>query len=301
MRYFRSTRRQKQAKNLVENNSVLIVFDTETTGLEDDAKIIQFAAQKLKVYRINNKVIVEKLDTINMLINPQWPLSGEIVELTHITDEMLQDAPTETEAIEKIREFLGNKPILAAYNIGFDLKKMIHMYKRCGYEFNPAGCFDILEMVRDINPRLSVNERGEKNKPYQLINVAHAYRLDDGIDFHNANDDVEATVRVLNLCLNEYYQNPKVEGFEELQVRSVTLPKYANFTPSFTDKSLYINTNRGLLYFNTFYKYYASSEIDLRFVNILKLENDVCRLTETNPYTLHKYKNKVFAKGGSFV
>ena len=85
-----------------------------------------------------------------------------------------------------------------------------------------------------------------------------------------------------------------VEGFEELDVKSVVLPENKKFTPSHKDIMLYISTNKGLVYFNTFYKYFASSEIDLRFVNILKLENDVCALTETTPHTLHKFKRKAY-------
>lgn len=290
MRYFRSSRTEMQIKQIIESGIPIVVFDTETTGVEDDAKIIQLAAKKIK---FNEDMEAEIIDEFNSFINPLMPLPGKITEITHITDADLEGAPTEDDLIDDIIAFFGENPCIAAYNIEFDIKKMHYMYKRCGKEFKASACFDVIDMVRDMEKRL---EAFDKSKPaYSLGNVLATFHLDEGLDFHKADEDVKGTIRIMQLCVKYYYQNPNIEGFNILNVASVSYPEHKTFTPSHKDISLYINTNRGLVSYNTFYKYFFSKDIDLRFVNIRQLEDDVCRITGTNPHTLSRYKRKAQA------
>lgn len=290
MRYFRSSRTENQIKEIIEKGIPIVVFDTETTGIEDDAKIIQLAAKKI---RFNKKLEAEVLGEFNTFINPIMPLPGKITEITHITDADLEDAPVEDDVIDEIEAFFGEKPCIAAYNIEFDIKKMHYMYKRCGREFKASACFDVIDMVRDMEKRL---EPFDKSKPaYNLGNVLASFQLDKGLDFHKADEDVKGTIRIMQTCVKYYYQNPNVEGFNTLRVMSVNYPEYKKFTPSHKDVSLYIATDKGLVYFNTFYKYFASNDVDLRFYNIRQLEDDVCRITGTTPHTLNKFKRKAVA------
>ena len=75
-----------------QEGTSLIVFDTETTGLGREAKIIEFGGIR---YVIRNHALVPT-HYLNRYINPEEPLSDKIVELTGITDEMVADAGNES-------------------------------------------------------------------------------------------------------------------------------------------------------------------------------------------------------------
>lgn len=293
MRYFRSTINEQKMNYLIRNEIPVVVFDTETTGTDADAKIIQIYAQKVIIKKTGyNSVKIERLDTLERYINPKWPLTAKIIEITNITDEMLEDKPTEDEVIEDIADFFQDN-FVAAYNAAFDLEKMHYMYLRCGKEFKPKGWFDVLEMVRDYNKRMPVIPKpGERVTPYQLGNVAKNLKLDDGIDFHNASSDVEATLRILEVCANHYLQNPNINGDEILKINSVSYYDSVSKGRGFKEDRLNIGTDKGLVYYNTFYKYFASNEIDLRFVNIDQLEKDVYAMTQAKD--LSKFKGRVY-------
>ena len=84
-----------------------IYFDTETTGVKSDRdKIIELAAFD----PVLNK-------TFSSLINPGVPIPKEASNVHHITDDMVQDAPTFKEVGQKFIEFffLGLFSLLLSY------------------------------------------------------------------------------------------------------------------------------------------------------------------------------------------
>lgn len=89
-----------------------IVLDTETTGLDyTREKVIEFAA-----VRLENGKIKEEFQT---LINPKQHIRKSSIAIHGITEDMVQDAPTEEEILPKILEFMGDYPIVA-HNVVFD-------------------------------------------------------------------------------------------------------------------------------------------------------------------------------------
>lgn len=89
-----------------------IVLDTETTGLDyTREKIIEFAAVRLE----NGKI----KDEFQTLINPHQHIRKSSMAIHGISEEMVQDAPTEEEVLPKILEFIGDYPIVA-HNAIFD-------------------------------------------------------------------------------------------------------------------------------------------------------------------------------------
>ena len=47
------------------------------------------------------------------LINPLIPISDMIADITGITNDMVSNAPKESEMVDKLFDFLGNTPIVA--------------------------------------------------------------------------------------------------------------------------------------------------------------------------------------------
>lgn len=83
-----------------------IVLDTETTGLDyTREKMVEFAALRLE----NGKI----KDEFQTLINPEQHIRKSSIAIHGITPDMVEDAPTEAEAMPKILEFIGDYPIVA--------------------------------------------------------------------------------------------------------------------------------------------------------------------------------------------
>jgi DNA polymerase-3 subunit alpha (Gram-positive type) len=69
------------------------------------------------------------------LIKVPVPLSSKIIELTGITDELLDDAPSFVEQLDEMKEFFKGADRWVAHNIDFDSKMMYFQLARHGHEF----------------------------------------------------------------------------------------------------------------------------------------------------------------------
>ncbi len=123
-----------------------IVFDLETTGLSSaNDRITEIGA-----VRVKGGEVLERFDTF---VNPQTRIPPEIVRLTGITDEMVQDAPLEGEALEQFFAFCGDCRILVAHNASFDMGFLRSAMHRLGME-RPLTSIDTLIMARALYPEL---------------------------------------------------------------------------------------------------------------------------------------------------
>lgn len=125
---------------------VEIVLDTETTGLDyTKEKMVEFAAVRLE----NGKI----KDEFQTLINPEQHIRKSSIAIHGITPEMVEDAPTEAEAMPKILEFIGDYPIVA-HNAIFDYSFLNEASLRTtGKELqNPR--IDSQQMFKEIYPEM---------------------------------------------------------------------------------------------------------------------------------------------------
>lgn len=123
-----------------------IVLDTETTGLDyTKEKLVEFAAVRLE----NGKI----KDEFQTLINPQQHIRKSSIAIHGITQEMVADAPTESEAIPKILEFMGDYPMVA-HNAIFDYSFINEATKRVtGHGINNER-IDTQQMFKEVFPDL---------------------------------------------------------------------------------------------------------------------------------------------------
>jgi len=123
-----------------------IVLDTETTGLDyTREKVIEFAAVRLE----NGKIT----DEYQTLINPQQHIRKSSMAIHGISQDMVEDQPTEAEAMPKILEFMGDYPIVA-HNAIFDYSFLNEASLRvCNKELvNPR--IDTQQMFKEVFPDL---------------------------------------------------------------------------------------------------------------------------------------------------
>lgn len=170
-------------------NKPLIIFDLETTGLDlVKDRIIQLSYIKVKP---NGEEERE-----NLFINPEKVIPEEVVKLTGITNDDVKDAPTFKQLAAKLEEkFKGCD--FAGYNSNhFDIPMLAEEFLRAGIDFDFFKC-------RLIDAQTIFHKMEKRN-------LAAAYKfycgrkMEDDFEAHRADQDTEATYRVLMGELDKY-------------------------------------------------------------------------------------------------
>lgn len=181
---------------LYPKHNKVIIFDTETTGLEVDAKVIQFSGV---LYEKDGDSLKE-IDNIDIFINPEEKLDPKITKITGITDDDLKYAMKEKDAFERISEFMSKADLYAAYNAPFDLEKLKYMARRCDKPELNLKTIDVLVMAK--NMLLDI-------KNHKLQTVTEELVPNYKTDYHNALSDVRATGRCLEELVKMYQKVEK--------------------------------------------------------------------------------------------
>lgn len=235
MPIWRNLDKNKQLFNLAARSKPFIVFDTETTGLRKEDEIVEFAACKC-TYKDGDFYIT---NTLHVYIKPSKPIPEEVSQINGLTNDFLDDKPTEQEVFPLIRGFLGEKPVVGAYNSGFDVRMTKAMYARCGNTLELGGEVDFLKIAKDIFCE-------QKMKDHKLATIANTYGVDSGIEFHSALDDVRVLIRVVNAMLHDIQDNGVVKT-EQVPVTVYKLNYYDGFRGN---SRIYAITSAGPIYYD---------------------------------------------------
>ena len=197
------------------NEEEIVVFDTETTGLNvfsDD--IIEIAAIRIK----GGEVVGEPLDLYIETDKPILPMLGDkenpmyaIYHEKMSTGELLSPS----DALRRFLAYVGTSPILA-HNANYDyniLDNNLQRYCKDTMQAHDIRCFDSLKLIRLLAPSLH---------SYKLESLLETFQL-AGVNSHQAIDDVKATVSLVRLCAEKarekqaqqeaFIHHPKVKPF----------------------------------------------------------------------------------------
>ena len=179
----------EQLKELFARYDRLVIFDTETTGLEFSRdEIIEFAAVVVEQHGGQAK-IVEEYDEL-ITLSPGGFVPPEIVKLTGITNEDIRERGiAKTRLCCDIARMISGNTLLLAYNAHFDLSFLYYLLLRSGDPMILKGKdkLDLLTVYKD-----------RRSYPHKLCNAIEAYGLSDQVvNSHRAVDDVIATVAVM--------------------------------------------------------------------------------------------------------
>ena len=167
----------------------LIVFDLETTGLDlVRDRIIQISYIKV--------LPGGKEQRENLLINPCKPIPQEVTELTGISNDDVKDAPSFKDMAQQLSEKMKDCDF-AGYNSNhFDIPMLAEEFLRAGIDFDFSKC-------RLIDAQTIFHKMERRN-------LAAAYKfycgrkMEEDFTAHRADEDTEATYRVLMGELDKY-------------------------------------------------------------------------------------------------
>ena len=167
----------------------LVIFDLETTGLDlVKDRVIQLSY--IKVYPDGHE------ERGNELINPEKHIEAIITQLTGISDDDVREKPTFRQLAKKMEEVFSGSDI-AGYNSNhFDVPLLAEEFLRAGIDFDFSKChlIDACTIFKKMESR----------------NLAAAYKfycgrkMEDDFEAHRADQDTEATYRVLMGELDKY-------------------------------------------------------------------------------------------------
>ena len=167
----------------------LVIFDLETTGLDIvKARIIQISY--IKVHPDGRE---ERGD---LLLNPERPLPPVVTELTGISNEDVKDKPTFKQVAAQLANLFVGSDFGGFNSNGYDIPLLAEEFLRAGIDFDFSKC----RMIDAMN----IFRKMERH------NLASAYKfycgrkMEDDFEAHRADQDTEATYRVLMGELDKY-------------------------------------------------------------------------------------------------
>lgn len=174
-----------------------LCFDTETSGLvfnrslkiDRQPHIIEFYGC---IVDFRTGEIERELD---LLIRPPLKLTKEIIKITKITDEMLQDAPVFSQVADDIAKMIEGAELVIAHNASFDQEITDIEFERLGKTIQWPKLLCTVEATVHLNGfRLSLTALHEKlfGKPFP--------------EAHRAKHDVQALTR----CCVELYKRGEI-------------------------------------------------------------------------------------------
>lgn len=171
--------------DLVLEDSTYVVFDVETTGLSAIYDtIIELAAVKMKDGEI--------IDRFESFANPHHRLSSTTINLTGITDDLVENAPEVGEVLTRFKEWAGNA-ILVAHNASFDMGFLNMGYKKLDFGKATNPVIDTLELARFLYPDMKNHRLNTLAKKFDVELVQH----------HRAIYDAETTGHLLMKMLKD--------------------------------------------------------------------------------------------------
>ena len=167
----------------------LVIFDLETTGLDlVKDRIIQISY--IKVYPDGRE---ERGDE---LINPERPIEAIITQLTGISNDDVKDKPTFKQLAQTLADKFAGSDFAGFNSNNFDIPLLAEEFLRAGidFDFSKSRLIDACTIFKKMERR----------------NLAAAYKfycgrkMEDDFEAHRADQDTEATYRVLMGELDKY-------------------------------------------------------------------------------------------------
>ena len=195
----------------------LVVFDLETTGLDlVNDRIIQISFIKVLPDGTEERE--------NYLVNPERKIKPEITQLTGISDATVAGKPTFRQLAHTLEEKFRGCDFAGFNSNHFDIPLLAEEFLRAGIDFDFSRC-------RLIDAQTIFHKMERRN----LAAASKFYvgrKMEDDFEAHRADQDTEATYRVLQAELDHYTEEHQRALGEDPEGR--VLPNDMDFLGEFS-------------------------------------------------------------------
>lgn len=271
-----------------KKKSNLVCFDTETSGLDSHYEsLIEISA-----IRFHLDGTIE--DKYTSTLDPMKDVEPIITKLTGHKNEDLRKALPFWEVLEKFVNFLDEDDILFAHNAYFDAN-FVGVWMSKIMEMLPQNrIYDTIALAKLVFPGF---------RTYKLASLIEKLNL-EGINAHNAEDDVMATISLIKKCFEKInITQDKVKPF-----LAQRFGKPANIKTRFGQGGVYYTFRlfsikpiakkqekvniiysaiRGKKNLKIRYNYSSPGDSDSNMYEDIELQ----------PLTIFKYKNEIYLEG----
>ena len=188
------------------------VLDIETTGIPYRSEMIT----ELGAIKIKNGEIVDEFECF---VNPEKPIPYEVVQVTHITDDMVKSAKTIKDVLPEFIKFCGDN-VLVAHNANFDIGFLRYQANKLGLKFDNTY-IDTLSLAKDLFPEFT---------KYKLGIIAANLRIKVDVA-HRALDDVKTLVKVFEVMLEKLKEQgvTKLNDIDAISSKNMNIKKLPTY------------------------------------------------------------------------
>lgn len=288
----KSTGEAEKMNSLLARTDEYVAFDLEMTGLspQKGGRIIEIGAVRVR----NGKII----DKYEQLIYPEQKIYKKTIELTGITNEMLEGKPVYGQALPEFYEFIGDS-VLVSHNAVFDWDRfLLFFFEKVG--IIPVNrVIDTLKLSKFYLPEQDSYKLGDLCKLYDIS-------LDNA---HRAIHDAIALAQLTQVFKNQY---AKVEHginnlFDYLPEEPIKkIPPRRNFKIrriSYWEKNvtknkkmqrIYVNIGIGNVYFDIPTQTWYNKDVKGVPIDFKALEEQVLKVLNLNTrMDLCFYRNRM--------
>lgn len=252
----------KEMSSILAMANEFVSLDIETTTLSPakGGRIIEVAGVKVK----NGEIV----DTYSQLINPEQKIYRKTIELTGITNEMLEGKPVYGQVLPEFYRFIGSS-VVVAHNAGFDWDRfLLPFFKRVGIHANNL-VIDTMNLSKLYYPELKSYRLNELCEKFEIPLENHHRALADAVAtaklaiYYQKNHAGEYQTQ-LNLEDNSIEEKPVQRDFRILRVRYWE----KQVTRKNKMQRVYVNMNIGTVFFDipsrTWYNKDVEQAIDFK-------------------------------------
>ena len=173
----------KRLCKLYNEGAVFTAFDTETSSITPSTgRIIEIGAVRFTKDKI--------ISSWNMIFNPHQTLSPFIVNLTHISQQMVDESDVIDLHLKDFIEFTENS-IIVAHNAQFDMNFLNSECEKCCLPPVKNKVADTLKLSRLLFSDFA---------SHKLDFLANQFMIDKGSS-HRALDDAKTCMELFNICM----------------------------------------------------------------------------------------------------
>ena len=178
----------------MKNISDFLILDTETTGLDDNAEVVE-----LSIIDNNSNIV------FNKLIKPINPIPLEAQRIHGITNEMVADELPLSSYIDEIEDKLSGKPLII-YNAPYDIRLINQSMSLAGkpidIEFVPSEILCLMRHYASIRKTPNPKYGGEYR--WHSLTNACEYEGIEVTNAHRALGDCMMTLALLQKIIERY-------------------------------------------------------------------------------------------------